>query len=955
MILPAADRGADFKRPAAEKLVDDLRRIRVQRSGGVTEELGPTVEPVQLQVACRQLWSRLDEHASAIDLDDIEAIGDVDRALASYYADCVGAAAAETDVSERAIRDWFEYELVTPQGIRGQVLSGPRQDSASSGRAVTMLTDAHLVRAESRRAATWYELAHDRLIEPVKEDNERWRKEHLPFERLATLWDERSRPDQALLSGNDLAEAEGWAATNPDALSAKEREFVKASRKAADQAERERWATKRTRRWLVVAVVGCAFAALAAVDAQRARQSADESAKAAEVSGVTGKAAGIVGFDVDLGLLLAQQAALMPGGSPNKSEIQDALQLAVDQSPVIAVLRGHGPATAAAYSRDGRFIATHHNDDNFVVVWDATSSEELYQLRGPKVGLAGQGELEFSPDGTRLAAIASNGTVAVWPTTQGAGGPTLIRAHQDSNSWSIGFSPDGTRIASAGNPLGLSVVGETGRLAAGFDTPSFAEVDANEVEWTSNGKRVVAAERSGVVSLWNGETGKRLRTVHTFLSEAIAVETSGSMVASASEGLVVVTDLTTNEIIYKRDQPGIADISFSSDGSRLILFDQFGTATVVDPNEAVPRYVTANGMSFVSTDIDPTDPNRAVVATEAGDPAVWNVSLGHTEFESAVEALPTGGVVTASYDGSVIAWSADMAPRPLFSSREDPIWDAAVTSNGNLIAVARESGDVEVWTVTAPHQVLSQSMRASASAVALSPDGRRIAAGDSDGRVVVWDVSTGEEVSTLENAMRAGVGRHTDAVVSLDFGKDYTQLVSASMDKTAIVWNVDSSAPIHRIWLGTPARSIAWNSPGTLIAVGGEDGSVQFWNPKSGLRLHADRTSQHAKAVNDIAFDSTGRRLVSASDDRLVIIWNAADGSVLSRVRQRTEVETTPWRVTFSTDGDRVVVGDGSGVPHVVFLRGDELLRVAQERTTRKMTAPECRLYLGDESDCLEE
>ena len=79
-----------------------------------------------------------------------------------------------------------------------------------------MLTDAHLVRAESRRGATWYELAHDRLIEPVKEDNARWREVNLShFERLATWWDEQNRPDQALLTGPDLVNAETGSLRTP--------------------------------------------------------------------------------------------------------------------------------------------------------------------------------------------------------------------------------------------------------------------------------------------------------------------------------------------------------------------------------------------------------------------------------------------------------------------------------------------------------------------------------------------------------------------------------------------------------------------------------------------------------------------------------------------------------------------------------------------------------------------
>jgi hypothetical protein len=45
MTLPARDAGVTFKPDAARKLVDDLRRIRVQRAEGVIEDLGPYVEP----------------------------------------------------------------------------------------------------------------------------------------------------------------------------------------------------------------------------------------------------------------------------------------------------------------------------------------------------------------------------------------------------------------------------------------------------------------------------------------------------------------------------------------------------------------------------------------------------------------------------------------------------------------------------------------------------------------------------------------------------------------------------------------------------------------------------------------------------------------------------------------------------------------------------------------------
>ena len=57
MTRPAEELGVTFSEPAATHLIDDLRRVRVQRGGQVVEELGPYIEPVQLQVVCRQLWS----------------------------------------------------------------------------------------------------------------------------------------------------------------------------------------------------------------------------------------------------------------------------------------------------------------------------------------------------------------------------------------------------------------------------------------------------------------------------------------------------------------------------------------------------------------------------------------------------------------------------------------------------------------------------------------------------------------------------------------------------------------------------------------------------------------------------------------------------------------------------------------------------------------------------------
>src|SRR4029450_5906482 len=98
---------------------------------------------------------------------------------------------------------------ITPHGLRGQVLEGPEDSGEAGHRLLDELVDAHLIRAEMRRQATWYELAHDRLIEPVRRDNALWRAQPLPpFERAAALWEQEGKPDRLLLLGADLAAAE---------------------------------------------------------------------------------------------------------------------------------------------------------------------------------------------------------------------------------------------------------------------------------------------------------------------------------------------------------------------------------------------------------------------------------------------------------------------------------------------------------------------------------------------------------------------------------------------------------------------------------------------------------------------------------------------------------------------------------------------------------------------------
>ncbi len=259
----------NFTEEAAIKLAEDLARMLIQQPDGSRKPVpGPYVEPVQLQVVCERLWSQRPEGATQIDVDALQEVGTVDDALAGYYADKVVAIARDPatvparvpagdfardcalGVDEWRIRDWFDRKLITAEGIRSQVMRGASQSEGLANEAIECLMRAYLVRQERRRGVTWYELAHDRLVDPILGDNKRWRMQHLsPYYARAARWaSEKPNPPDLLLRGSELDDMERWQRERGGRLTDDEEAFLEASQEAHGlrQVRRSREAERRT-------------------------------------------------------------------------------------------------------------------------------------------------------------------------------------------------------------------------------------------------------------------------------------------------------------------------------------------------------------------------------------------------------------------------------------------------------------------------------------------------------------------------------------------------------------------------------------------------------------------------------------------------------------------------------------------------------------------------------------
>jgi tetratricopeptide (TPR) repeat protein len=226
--------GRGFAPEPLAKLVVDMAMMRVQQPGGdFQNELGPNVEPLHLQVVCRNLWERMAPERTVIENSDIETFGNVNDALGEYFDTEVQKAASGNDRTERKIRDWCGKRLITRGKIRAQVLREAGQSGDLDNRLIERLIDAHLVRGEQRGGATWYELSHDRLAEPVLAANESWLEVHLSlFQQRALRWEREGEPESLVPSDRGVyASDRNYMALHDEDLTKGERRFLAAWRK----------------------------------------------------------------------------------------------------------------------------------------------------------------------------------------------------------------------------------------------------------------------------------------------------------------------------------------------------------------------------------------------------------------------------------------------------------------------------------------------------------------------------------------------------------------------------------------------------------------------------------------------------------------------------------------------------------------------------------------------------
>jgi WD40 repeat protein/TPR repeat protein len=175
-----------------------------------------------------------------------------------------------------------------------------------------------------------------------------------------------------------------------------------------------------------------------------------------------------------------------------------------------------------------------------------------------------------------------------------------------------------------------------------------------------------------------------------------------------------------------------------------------------------------------------------------------------------------------------------------------------------------------------------------------SPDGTRIVTASLDKTARIWDARTGAQLAVL-----SGHGSFNYSAYS----PDGTRIVTALGDKTARIWDAVTGTQLavlsgHSEWLS----SAAYSPDGARIVTASQDKTARVWDARTGASLVV--LSGHSEWLLSAGYSPDGTHIVTASQDKTARVWDARTGSQLAVLSGHGGRVNS---AAYSPDGTRIV------------------------------------------------
>ncbi|KAI9199294.1 WD40-repeat-containing domain protein [Polychytrium aggregatum] len=233
---------------------------------------------------------------------------------------------------------------------------------------------------------------------------------------------------------------------------------------------------------------------------------------------------------------------------------------------------------------------------------------------------------------------------------------------------------------------------------------------------------------------------------------------------------------------------------------------------------------------------------------------------------------------------------------------KDTAYSGTIRDDGKLLVAGDASGLVQVFDLNS---------RAILRTLEGHKDGVRVAkfsslktqvlSASDDKTVKLWDVPVGENIVTFDE--------HEDYVRCGMVSQENSNLVlTGSYDHTVKLWDARAKVCVATMNHGFPVESVLMFPGGGLVASAG-GAHLKIWDILGGGRL-IQSLSNHQKTITSMCFDGSYSRILTASLDQHVKIYNVQDYKITHSVKYPAPILS----IGLSPDDTHLVVGMTSGL-----------------------------------------
>jgi WD40 repeat protein/tetratricopeptide (TPR) repeat protein len=193
-----------------------------------------------------------------------------------------------------------------------------------------------------------------------------------------------------------------------------------------------------------------------------------------------------------------------------------------------------------------------------------------------------------------------------------------------------------------------------------------------------------------------------------------------------------------------------------------------------------------------------------------------------------------------------------------------------------------------------------------------SPDGKTIVTASLDKTARVWDLR-GNLITELKG--------HQDRVWSASYSPDGRTIVTASSDRTARVWDLKGNLITELKGHQDRVSNASYSPDGKAIVTASDDKTARVWDLKGNL---ITELKGHQDWVLSASYSPDGRTILTASKDKTARVWDLR-GNLLTELKGHKD-----WvnGASYSPDGKYIVTASSDNTARVWDLKGNLIIEL---------------------------